>query len=76
MEKSLCGCSPLGSRVRVDLISRDCESEISEILLIGDLRVVDISDLNIILDMDYVGGLLGLSMIVTLGGHRLHTKGI
>ena len=36
----------------VDLLGRDCESEISRILLIGDLRVVDIPDLDVILDMD------------------------
>ena len=29
-------CSSLGCRVRVDLIGRDCESEISEILLMVD----------------------------------------
>ena len=38
--------------MRVDLIGRDCESEISGILLMVDLRVVDISDLGVILDMD------------------------
>ena len=38
--------------MRVDLISRDCESEISEILLMVDLRVVDMSDLDVILYMD------------------------
>ena len=59
MENSLCGCSPSEYRVRVDMISRVCESKISEILLIGDLRVVDVSDLDVILDMDKVGGLLG-----------------
>ena len=31
-----CGCSSLGCRVRVDLIGRDCELEISEILLMVD----------------------------------------
>ena len=31
-----CGCSSLGCRVRVDLICRDCELEISEILLMVD----------------------------------------
>ena len=51
-EKPLYGCSALGSRVRVNLIGRDCESEISGILLMVDLRVVDISDLDVILDMD------------------------
>ena len=34
--KAMCGCSFLGCRVRVDLIGRDCELEISEILLIVD----------------------------------------
>ena len=32
------GCSSLGCRVRGDLIGRDCELEISEILLIVDPR--------------------------------------
>ena len=31
-----CRCSFLGCRVRVDLIGRDCELEISEILLMVD----------------------------------------
>ena len=33
-----CGCSSLGCRVRVDLIGRDCELEISKILLRVDPR--------------------------------------
>ena len=33
-----CGCSSLGRRVRVDRIGRDCELEISEILLRVDPR--------------------------------------
>ena len=32
-----CGCSSLGCRVRVDLIGRDCELEISKIRIIVDL---------------------------------------
>ena len=32
----MCGCSSLGCRVRIDLIGRDCELEISEILLMVD----------------------------------------
>ena len=43
--------SPLGSRVRVGQICWDCESEISRILLMVDLRVVDISGFDV-LDMD------------------------
>ena len=31
--EAMCGCSSLGCRVKVDLIGRDCELEISEILL-------------------------------------------
>ena len=34
--ESRCGCSSLGCRVRVDLIGRDSELEISEILLMVD----------------------------------------
>ena len=44
--------SPIGSRVRVGQICRDCESEISGILLMVDLRVVDISGFDVILDKD------------------------
>ena len=44
--------SPLRSRVRIGQICRDCGSEISEILLMMDLRVVDISGFDVILDMD------------------------
>ena len=33
-----CGCSSLGRGVRVDMIGRDCELEISEILLRVDPR--------------------------------------
>ena len=38
--------------VRVGKICRDCESEISGILLMVDLRVVDISGFDVILDKD------------------------
>ena len=44
--------SPLGTRVRIDQICRDCELEISGILLTVDLRVMDISDFDVILGMD------------------------
>ena len=36
LEESLYGCSPLEPRVRVVLIGRDCELEISDILLMVD----------------------------------------
>ena len=44
--------SPLGIRVRVDQICRDCDLEISGILLTVDLRVMDISNFDVILVMD------------------------
>ena len=44
--------SPLGPRVRVGQICQDCESEISGIMLMVDLRVVDISGFDVMLDMD------------------------
>ena len=43
---------PLGIRVRIDKICRDCELEISGILLMVDLRVMDILDFDVILGMD------------------------
>ena len=42
----------LGTRVSVDLICRDCELEISRILLNVDLRVMDMSEFDVILGMD------------------------
>ena len=52
MEEPTFKNSPQGSRVRVDQICQDCESDISGILLMVDLRVVDISGFDVILDMD------------------------
>ena len=44
--------SPLGTRVRIDKICRDCELEILGILFTMDLRVMGISDFDVILGMD------------------------
>ena len=44
--------SPLGIRVRIDQICQDSELEILGILLTVDLRVMDISDYDVILGMD------------------------
>ena len=59
--------SPLGSRVRVGQMCRDRESEILVILLMVDLRVVDILGVDVILNMDEFTA-IGLSVIVTLTG--------
>ena len=53
-EKPLYVSSPLGTRVSVDLICRGCEIEISGILLTVDLRVMDVSEFDVILGMDWL----------------------
>ena len=52
MEKPLRVSPPLGTRVSVDQICLDCELEISGILLIVDLKVMDMSEFDVILGMD------------------------
>ena len=49
LEKPLYVSSTLGTKVSVDLICRGCELEISGILLIVDLRVLDMSEFDVIL---------------------------
>ena len=46
--------SPLGTRVSVYQICWDCELEILGILLTIDLRVMDMSELDVILGMDWL----------------------
>ena len=47
-------CTPLGTRVSVDLICQGCELEISWILLTVDLRVMHMSEFDFILGMDWL----------------------
>ena len=54
LEKPLYVNSPLGTRVSVDQICQDYESEISRILFTIDLRVMDISEFDVILRMDWL----------------------
>ena len=54
LEKLMYVSSPLGIRVSVDKICRDCELEISWILLLVDLRVMDMSEFDVILRMDWL----------------------
>ena len=54
LEKPLYVNSPLGTRVSIDLICRDCELEILGILLTVDLRVMDMSEFDVILGMDWL----------------------
>ena len=46
--------SPLGTRVSVDQKYRDCELEISGILLTMDPRVMDMSEFDVILGIDWL----------------------
>ena len=46
--------SPLGIRARIGMICRGCELEISGTLLIVDLRIMDMSEFDIILGMDWL----------------------
>ena len=54
MEKPLYVSSPLGTRVCVDMICWGCELEIFMILLTMDLRVIDMSEFDVILGMDWL----------------------
>ena len=54
LEDPLYVSSPLGTRVNVDQICRGCELEISGILLVVDLRVMDMSEFDVILGMEWL----------------------
>ena len=54
LEKPLHVSSPLGTRVRVDKICQDCELETSRILFIVDFQVMDMSEFNVIIGMDWL----------------------
>ena len=46
--------SPLGLRVRIGMICRGCELEISGTLLTVNLRIMDMSEFDVILRMDWL----------------------
>ena len=54
LEKPLYVSSPLGTRVSVQLICQNCELEISVILLTVDLRVMDMSEFDVILGIKWL----------------------
>ena len=54
LEKLLHVSSPLGARVRVDKICRHYELEISGILLMVDLWVMEMSEFDVIIGMDWL----------------------
>ena len=54
LEEPLYVSSPLGIRARIRMICHGCELEISGILLTMDLRVMDMSEFDVILGMDWL----------------------
>ena len=54
LEEPLYVSSPLGNRVRIGMICRGCELEISGTLLTVDLRIMDMSEFDVILGMDWL----------------------
>ena len=46
--------SPLGIRARIGTICRGCELEISGTLLTMDLRIMEMSEFDVILGMDWL----------------------
>ena len=51
--------SPLGIRVKIGMICRGCELKISGTLLTVDLRIMDMSEFEVILGMDLADSLQG-----------------
>ena len=54
LEEPLYVSSPLGIRARIRVIGRGCELEISGTLLTVDLRIMDMSEFDVILGMDWL----------------------
>ena len=54
LEEPLYVSSPLGIRVRIGMICRGYELEISRTLLTVELRIMDMSNFDVILEMDWL----------------------
>ena len=54
LEEPLYVSSPLGTRARLGMICRGCELEISRTLLTVDLRIMNMSEFDVILGMDWL----------------------
>ena len=54
LEETLYVSSPLGIRVRIRMKGRGCELEISGTLLTVDLRIMDMSEFDVILGTDWL----------------------
>ena len=71
--REMMGNSSIGCGVRVGQMGQDRESGISVILLMVDLRVVDILGVDVILDMEELTA-IGLSVIGTVAGLSYPTR--
>ena len=54
LEEPLFVSSPLGIRARISTICRGCKLEISGTLFTVDLRIMDLSEFDVILGMDWL----------------------
>ena len=54
LEEPLYVSSPVGIRARIGMICRGCELEISGTVLTVDLRIMDMSESDVILGMDWL----------------------
>ena len=54
LEEPLYVSSPLGIRARIGMMCQGCELEIAGTLLIVDLRIMDMSEFDVILGMDWM----------------------
>ena len=70
LKESLHVNSSLGTRVSVDKICRGCELEIAGILLTVDLRVMDMLEFDVILEM---GWLMAHRVIIDCNRRRVTT---
>ena len=68
LEESLYVSSPLGIRARIGTICRGCELEISGTLLTVDLRIMDMSEFEVILRMDW---LIAYRVVIDCGRRRV-----
>ena len=68
LEEPLHVSSPLEAKLSVDKICLGCELEISRILLTVDLRVMDISEFDVILGMDW---LIAHRVVIDCGRKRV-----
>ena len=68
LEELLYVSSPLGIRARIWMICRGCELENSGTLLIMDLRIMDMSEFDVILGMDW---LIGYRVVIDCDHRRV-----